>query len=744
VAYVSVSVPPRFTTPRLLPSAARPLGALALLAALIWALGLSSAARAATTWRTLRYDGAQLRVPTGWPVIDLAAHPGACVRFDRHAVYLGAPARSERCPAGVAGRTEAILVSPARSRAAATLLAPARGGGASPADAGRLTAGRGQTIITATWNRSPGLIARALGLPSVRSLVRHAPRPSPAAIETADSRSPARARAAAAAVPGAAFTGSGFDACSTPSTSQMNAWGSSPYQALGVYIGGENMACSQPNLTAAWVSAESAVGWHLIPIFVGLQAPSNSCGCAPIEASSATSEGSADAQQAVADAQAVGLGAGNPIYLDMESYSRTAANSSAVLAYVQAWTQALHAAGYRSGVYGNDNAAIGDLAAQNPSAYTEPDDIWIASWNGEPSTADGSISSAEWADHQRLHQYEGAHDETYSGTTINIDSDYVDAATAAAGSSSGFAAGPAPAPGLKVAAAPSGSLELTPSWAGMAGISSWQVIGAQSPLGATWTSPPLSAGPLPLVVPHAYAYYAVRALGASGQVLGTSAAVADPSHLALYGQSVFIPTTGPMGIPAGCFASAGCSLTTTVSFGRQIIARTGAERMSYGGGLLFASLTPAGERLLSSARGHRFPVLIRVRDASGMSVSATLKLTQFRTSGRPSAHVLSPSSALRLIGASDFVSHGWVGGLLVRCSGVQPCAATAKLSVGRQTITSSSVQQIGRGQIGYLMFTLTPAGHRLLAAAPGNQLPVQATVTDGSVSARGTISLISY
>jgi hypothetical protein len=721
----------------------RLLGGLALLAALA-ALGLCSAARAAGTWRTVRYDGAQLRVPAGWPVIDLAAHPEACVRFDRHAVYLGAPARSERCPAGAAGRTEAILVSPAASRAAATLLAPARGGGASPADAGQLSAGRGRAVITATWNRSPGLIARALGLSTVRALMHRAPRPSPTAIETADARAPVRAHAAAAAVPGAAFTGSGFDACSTPSTAQMNAWSSSPYGALGVYIGGENMACSQPNLTAAWVSAESAAGWHLIPIFVGLQAPSNSCGCAPISAASAASEGASDAQQAVADAQAIGLGAGNPIYLDMEAYSRTAANSSAVLAYIQAWTQGLHAAGYRSGVYGNDNAAIGDLAAQNPSAYAEPDDIWVANWNGAQSTADDSISSAEWANHQRLHQYEGAHNETYGATTINIDGDYVDAATAAAGSSSGFTAAPAPAPDLKVAAAPNGSLELTPSWAGMAGISFWQVIGAQTPLSATWTSPALSGSHLPLVVPHAYAYYAIRALSASGQVLGTSPAVADPSHLALYGQSVFIPTSGPMGIPVGCFASAGCSLTTTVSFGRRVIASTGVERMRYGGGLLFAALTPVGERLLNTALGRRFPVVIRVRDASGMSVSATLKLTQFRTLGRPGAHVLSPSSALRLIGASDFVSHGWVGGLLVRCSGVAPCAATAKLAVGRQTIAASSLQQVGRGQIGYLMFTLTPAGHRLLATAPGNQLPVQATVTDGSVSAHGTISLISY
>ena len=53
----------------------------------------------------------------------------------------------------------------------------------------------------------------------------------------------------------------------------MSAWGASGYRAIGVYIGGTNMACAQPNLNSAWVSGQSAAGWHLIPIYVGLQAP---------------------------------------------------------------------------------------------------------------------------------------------------------------------------------------------------------------------------------------------------------------------------------------------------------------------------------------------------------------------------------------------------------------------------------------------------------------------------------------
>ena len=43
------------------------------------------------------------------------------------------------------------------------------------------------------------------------------------------------------------------------------------------------------------------------------------------------------------------------------------------------------------------------------------------------------IPSTAWANHQRIHQFRGGHDETWGGTTINIDSDYVDGATVGVG-----------------------------------------------------------------------------------------------------------------------------------------------------------------------------------------------------------------------------------------------------------------------------------------------------------------------
>ena len=111
-------------------------------------------------------------------------------------------------------------------------------------------------------------------------------------------------------------------------------WGASPYRAIGIYIGGANAACSQPNLSATWVSQESVAGWHMVPIYVGLQSPSNSCGCAGISPASASAQGTAAAQDAVVDAQAIGMGGGNPIYFDMEAYNRTSTNTAAVLAFL--------------------------------------------------------------------------------------------------------------------------------------------------------------------------------------------------------------------------------------------------------------------------------------------------------------------------------------------------------------------------------------------------------------------------
>jgi hypothetical protein len=237
-------------------------------------------------------------------------------------------------------------------------------------------------------------------------------------------------RIAAASSGGSVFTGLGFDACAAPSSRTMSAWGASPYRAIGVYIGGDNRGCSQPNLTASWVSAQTAAGWHLIPTYVGLQAPTSACGsCGKLSAARATVQGEEAAVDAVAEAASVAMGPGSPIYFDMEGYSRTSSSSAATLTFLEAWTEKLHALGYVSGVYSSGASGIVDLAGQVGTGYTLPDNIWVANWNGQATVTDPYLPANGWSQHQRIHQYRGGHDETYGGETINIDNNYVDGGT---------------------------------------------------------------------------------------------------------------------------------------------------------------------------------------------------------------------------------------------------------------------------------------------------------------------------
>ena len=393
---------------------------IAMLAVLIGGWACSTAAAAHPPSQVVAYRGARIVVPASWPVYNLKSGPTTCVRFNRHAVYLGTPGPSQRCPAHAVGRTEALLLSPLRAGAA-------RGGAAGPVLGGRgsgiAVRTRGTVIITATWHRHPAQIERALRVRKLR-----------VTRSGAGLAAPRRAHAASVIAHAASlYTGLGIDVCSTPSSSALSAWGSSPYRAVGAYLGGANMACSQPNLTASWVNSETAAGWHLIPTYVGLQAPGNSCGCASITPSNASAQGSAAATDAVSRARAVAIGPGSPIYFDMEAYSRTRTATSTVLAFLSAWTTTLHGAGYVSGVYSSAGSGISDLAAAYGTTFIEPDDIWIADWNNQQTTSDPYVPAADWPSHQRLHQYLGGHNATYGGVTLDIDSNYLDGATAGSG-----------------------------------------------------------------------------------------------------------------------------------------------------------------------------------------------------------------------------------------------------------------------------------------------------------------------
>jgi uncharacterized protein YraI len=272
----------------------------------------------------------------------------------------------------------------------------------------------------------PGRTARALAMVAVSAVGFLLP-----ASAVAD---PATTVAYPAGAAATRYAGLAFDTCTAPPLAAVKAWGASPYRAVGVYIGGVNRTCSQPQLTAGWVSEVSKLGWRLLPIYKGRQP---SCGGRPtdqkITAAGATAEGTAAGTDAVARAKALGMLAGSGLYLDIEHYSTTdAACRTAVLRFTSAYTRQLHRQGYLSGVYANlSSGAIHLSQAYTSTSYARPDALWIARWDGDSSlTGWAGVPDSRWAVHQRAKQYRGDHTERHGGVTINIDSDRLDAPVA--------------------------------------------------------------------------------------------------------------------------------------------------------------------------------------------------------------------------------------------------------------------------------------------------------------------------
>jgi len=472
--------------------------------------------------KTVSYRGYQVTVPSSWPVVDLAADPTACVRFDRPAVYLGRSTAQADCPAHLVGRSEGLVLEP----------------------------------LTNAPRSTDGLLRRAVEAAGVLVTAYYAPGEEQAANDVLGTgRVVTKSQSARVAQPAAVtpsvvatgnFTGNAFDTCSAPTQSAMDAW-QPDYKAVGVYISGGLRACDQPNLTSGWVSANASKGWQFLLIDVGLQAPCTAYSSRMSSvAGTALAQGRTAAYNAVTAAKALGFAPRSAIYSDIEAYTSTAACKAAVLSYLSGWTQELNSLGYVGGAYVGAASGGADLAsAYTSTAYTRPDNLWFAHW-GSPVGTSRFIPATYWTNHQRVHQNVGNTSETHGGVTISIDKNWVD-----------LTAPPPPVTGFKVTGSAASAALL---WTKPANTAIGQII-VRSAVGSTPPALPTSgtavyAGTASLFTVTGLANsasYAYRAWvkdstgkvgpGADVLLVGTKATIASSAAVLVYTGSVTLSTT---------------------------------------------------------------------------------------------------------------------------------------------------------------------------------------------------------
>ena len=246
------------------------------------------------------------------------------------------------------------------------------------------------------------------------------------------------------ATPGS-FTGYGFDQCLAPSQRAMNTWlVHSPFLAVGIYISGASRACrDQPNLTPEWVSTQLAKGWRLLPITLGPQAScnprfpryDNDRTISPKQSDNggyptARTQGTREADKAVAAAKALGLVRRSTLWYDIEAFDTSKRHCrESALVFLSAWTARLHEVGWVSGVYSSASSGIkmlDDARVNRPDRFTMPDRVWLARWDGKADTSSSYVRDDGWLPGGRVKQYQGGHNETWGGVTINIDRNFLD------------------------------------------------------------------------------------------------------------------------------------------------------------------------------------------------------------------------------------------------------------------------------------------------------------------------------
>ena len=239
--------------------------------------------------------------------------------------------------------------------------------------------------------------------------------------------------------------GQGFDKCEIPTLSQMQTWWSyGPYRTVNLYIGGSSRSCANSALTSSYLKQLNQQGWKFIPTWVGPQAPCTGfLSRMSSNATTAYNQGVSEADLAVDRLSELGLTypdkTGSVVYYDIEYYGTDAACRSAVNAFMNGWVSQIHARGNLAGVYGSTLCSTG--LSDFMSITNVPDLIWPARWyhnagagfydpNASVWNLGSCLTNTVWANHQRIRQYEGSHNETWGTLTLEIDSDVLDGVVA--------------------------------------------------------------------------------------------------------------------------------------------------------------------------------------------------------------------------------------------------------------------------------------------------------------------------
>lgn len=217
----------------------------------------------------------------------------------------------------------------------------------------------------------------------------------------------------------------GWDACSASVSTAQAFWTNTPYWNMGLYLGGSSYGSSCKRWSSSEVGQLRSMGYKFLPLWVGPQAPCNGWASSfSYDQSTAYSQGRNEAVAVYNTIVGLGWDTLNaPIIYDLEAFNTGNGSClNAAKSFINGWVYQLHVApAQMAGVYGS---SCGSGLSSYASIGNVPDFIHGADWNGNPSTSDlACIPSSYWTNRQRHKQYNGGHNETWNGVTMNIDSD---------------------------------------------------------------------------------------------------------------------------------------------------------------------------------------------------------------------------------------------------------------------------------------------------------------------------------